>query len=145
MVVHTGAVGWYREQVLPRIANVLLGVREFVPLRGRVASGLEGDVLEIGFGSGLNVPHYPSTVRRVRASLSIADDMVAAGPRVPMLDPKPAPSDDERAPTSTTTLPRRSCTAPCPVCHGPGRPQGDLRVAVLPRSRLNGLSRDCET
>jgi hypothetical protein len=67
MVVHTGAVGWYREQVLPRIANVLLGVREFVPLRGRVASGLEGDVLEIGFGSGLNVPHYPSTVRRVWA------------------------------------------------------------------------------
>jgi ubiquinone/menaquinone biosynthesis C-methylase UbiE len=36
-------------------------------VRARVASGLCGDVLEVGFGSGLNVPHYPASVHRLRA------------------------------------------------------------------------------
>lgn len=35
--------------------------------RERVCAGLSGDVLEIGFGSGLNVPHLPSAVRSVTA------------------------------------------------------------------------------
>jgi ubiquinone/menaquinone biosynthesis C-methylase UbiE len=32
-----------------------------------VAAGLQGEVVEIGFGSGLNVPCYPPQVKRVRA------------------------------------------------------------------------------
>jgi SAM-dependent methyltransferase len=60
-------VGFYYDQVLPRITNVLLGVEEFGKIRARVAGALSGEVLEVGFGSGLNVPHYPGAVRRVRA------------------------------------------------------------------------------
>ena len=41
--------------------------RELTQSRARVAAELEGEVLEIGFGSGLNVPHYPATITRVRA------------------------------------------------------------------------------
>jgi ubiquinone/menaquinone biosynthesis C-methylase UbiE len=36
-------------------------------VRARVSAGLAGEVLEVGFGSGLNVPHYPAGVDRVRA------------------------------------------------------------------------------
>ena len=36
-------------------------------MRQRVCDGLEGDVVEIGFGSGLNVPFYPQGVARVAA------------------------------------------------------------------------------
>lgn len=61
------AVGFYGDQVLPRITNLLLDNRELREIRARVASGLAGDVLEVGFGSGLNVPCYPGAVRRVLA------------------------------------------------------------------------------
>lgn len=60
-------MGVYRDQFLPRFINVAMGGDEFTRIRARVAAGLAGDVLEVGFGSGLNVPHYPSTVSRVRA------------------------------------------------------------------------------
>lgn len=60
-------MGLYTDQVVPRFTNLALGGRDFARLRARVAAGLEGDVLEVGFGSGLNVPHYPSAVTRVLA------------------------------------------------------------------------------
>ena len=60
-------MGWYRDQVLPRCNNILLGGRDLTPARARVAADLAGKVLEIGFGSGLNVPHYPAAVTLVQA------------------------------------------------------------------------------
>lgn len=60
-------MAFYRDQVLPRITNVLLANPEFRKIRQDVAAGLSGEVLEVGFGSGLNVPFYPTTVERVLA------------------------------------------------------------------------------
>ena len=60
-------MGFYEDQLLPRFTNLVMARREFIPIRARVAAELDGNVLEVGFGSGLNVPHYPSTVNRVQA------------------------------------------------------------------------------
>ena len=60
-------MGLYSEQVLPRIIDVACGMKVTEPLRRRVCEGLAGDVVEIGFGSGLNVPFYPGGIARVAA------------------------------------------------------------------------------
>lgn len=60
-------MGLYREHVLPRVINVLCGMQSSDRLRAEVCAGLSGTVLEIGFGSGLNVPHYPSAVTHIEA------------------------------------------------------------------------------
>ena len=60
-------MGFYAEQIVPRIVNVACGPRQTRELRQRVCAGLTGRVVEIGFGSGHNVPHYPAAVIRVDA------------------------------------------------------------------------------
>ena len=60
-------MGIYGDHVLPRIINAACGMKTNEALRERVCGGLEGEVVEIGFGSGLNVPFYPASVSRVAA------------------------------------------------------------------------------
>jgi ubiquinone/menaquinone biosynthesis C-methylase UbiE len=60
-------MGLYGDHVLPRMINCLCGLKMNDPLRQRVCDGLEGEVVEIGFGSGLNIPFYPARVTRVAA------------------------------------------------------------------------------
>jgi SAM-dependent methyltransferase len=60
-------MGFYGTAVLPRLVDATCGSRALDPLRRRVCAGLAGDVVEIGFGSGLNAPFYPAAVTRVAA------------------------------------------------------------------------------
>jgi ubiquinone/menaquinone biosynthesis C-methylase UbiE len=60
-------MGFYEEQVVPRFTDLIMRRAELSPIRARVVASLGGDVLEVGFGSGLNVPYYPAAVNRVHA------------------------------------------------------------------------------
>jgi ubiquinone/menaquinone biosynthesis C-methylase UbiE len=112
-------MGLWTDQVLPRLTDRLLGVEAVRRARADVCAGLDGDVVELGFGSGLNVPHYPAAVtgvwavdpsvvgrrlarRRVQASVV---PVQYAGPDAQTL---PFPDDRFHAALSTFTL----CTIP---------------------------------
>lgn len=79
-------MGFYASQVLPRLMDVACGPKSTRERRDRVCAGLRGRVVEIGFGSGLNVPHYPAAVESVAAvepsdvAWRLAAPRVAASP-----------------------------------------------------------------
>ena len=60
-------MAWWTDRVVPRMVDLLLDNAEVNALRARNCAGLAGDVVEVGFGSGLNVPYYPPAVRSVAA------------------------------------------------------------------------------
>ncbi|MFJ3965272.1 class I SAM-dependent methyltransferase [Streptomyces sp. NPDC090036] len=60
-------MGFYADQAVPRILNVACGAKAGRPLRRRVCEELSGEVVEIGFGAGHNVPFYPPGIRGVVA------------------------------------------------------------------------------
>jgi ubiquinone/menaquinone biosynthesis C-methylase UbiE len=57
----------YEDKVLPRIMDRATGGRAFTKMRAVATADLRGEVLEIGFGSGLNLAHLPDTVTKVHA------------------------------------------------------------------------------
>lgn len=60
-------MGLWAGRVLPLLVDRALRGQGVAPLRAEACAGLAGDVVELGFGSGLNVPYYPPSVDRVLA------------------------------------------------------------------------------
>lgn len=65
--VRQGRAGVYRRHVFPRIMDLAMNTAETRRIRGEVCAPLRGDVLEIGFGTGHNLPFLPEAVTRVLA------------------------------------------------------------------------------
>lgn len=60
-------MGFYERQVLPRVIDWTMGHGEVMKLRKKYVTALEGEVLEVGFGSGLNLPFISDQVTRLFA------------------------------------------------------------------------------
>lgn len=132
-------MGLYDDHVLPRVINIACGARTADPLRKRVCEGLHGEVVELGFGSGLNVPFYPPAVKRVHAiepsdvGWRLADRRVSAS-QIPVErsgpDGQALPFDDDTfdSAVSTWTL----CTIP-----GAGAALREVRRILKPGGTLH--------
>jgi ubiquinone/menaquinone biosynthesis C-methylase UbiE len=60
-------MGVYGDRVLPHVINIAMNTKQNRLTRQRVCEGLAGDIVEIGFGTGHNLPFMPAAVTRVRA------------------------------------------------------------------------------
>jgi ubiquinone/menaquinone biosynthesis C-methylase UbiE len=96
-------MGFYSEVLLPRLLDWSMSNPQFSDYRQQVLSQVSGDVLEIGFGTGLNLPHYPNQIekvttidanpgmnslaeKRIQASSLQVDNKVLNGENLPMPD-----------------------------------------------------------
>jgi len=75
-------MGLYREQILPRVIDRVCGGVAMQRFRDRACAGLNGTIVEIGFGSGLNVASYPPEVELVYAVEPAALGQRLAAPRI---------------------------------------------------------------
>jgi ubiquinone/menaquinone biosynthesis C-methylase UbiE len=112
-------MGVYQDQLLPRLQNKVMDNKNLREVRTRVCSALRGDVVEVGFGTGLNAPHYPDGIQRIAAVEPSSLCMHIAEPRIAATSAKvelaglngetlDLPSDEFDAALSTWTL----CTIP---------------------------------
>src|SRR5258708_27264627 len=60
-------MGFYSDIILPKLCDLAMRNKQLVPFRQRVIGAAEGRVLEIGVGSGMNLPFYRPPVREVLA------------------------------------------------------------------------------
>jgi ubiquinone/menaquinone biosynthesis C-methylase UbiE len=96
-------MGFYSQRILPRVMDWSMSNPRFSEYRKEVLSQVYGDVLEIGFGSGLNLPHYPERIetlttidanpgmnslaqKRIQSSSIQVDNKVLNGENLPMPD-----------------------------------------------------------
>jgi ubiquinone/menaquinone biosynthesis C-methylase UbiE len=60
-------MSFYAQVVFPWLCDLLLGQPLVARYRRELLATVHGDILEIGFGTGLNLPHHPPGVRRITA------------------------------------------------------------------------------
>jgi len=106
-------VGLYAKYVLPRVINLTCGLKPTMKQREKVVPGASGRVLEVGAGSGLNLPYYdPDSVEHLweldpcPRIWSLAEARVAeAGMSVEFLEAaaEQIPLDDDSADTVVMT------------------------------------------
>jgi ubiquinone/menaquinone biosynthesis C-methylase UbiE len=112
-------VSFYQHHILPRLLHMVMQQEAMVPFRRRVIGAAEGRVLEVGIGSGLNLPLYGPSVRSVigldpsHELLRMARDRAATAPvPVELLEgsAETVPLDDASIDTVVTTW--TLCTIP---------------------------------
>jgi len=112
-------MSFYAEVILPRLCHLAMRNRDLLPYRRRTVEAAQGRVLEIGIGSGINLPFYRSPVteliglepspallamaRRAMAETNIPVRLIDAGAEA-------IPLDDHSVDTVVTTW--TLCTIP---------------------------------
>jgi ubiquinone/menaquinone biosynthesis C-methylase UbiE len=115
-------MGFYGDRVLPHVINAVMDTKQTRTIRARVCGELEGDVVEIGFGTGHNLPYLSAAVTRLMAVEPSGVSVRLAGKRIEQsavdvdivgLDGQRIPIDDNSADAVLCTW--SLCTIPDPV------------------------------
>ena len=131
-------MGFYQERVVPLLVDLSMRQRRLADYRRRVVPAAAGRVLEIGIGSGLNLPHYGAQVTQViglepspRLLAMTRDRMRHAGAAVELVEgsAEAVPLEDRCVDTVLTTW--TMCSIP-----NVGRALHEMRRVLRPGGRL---------
>jgi ubiquinone/menaquinone biosynthesis C-methylase UbiE len=59
------AMSFYSQVIFPRLLDWSMSTPELSKFRAEILANLNGEILEIGFGTGLNLPFYPDSVQKL--------------------------------------------------------------------------------
>ena len=140
-------MSFYNHVILPKLCDFAMGNKELVPYRKRVIGAAEGRVVEIGVGSGRNLPFYGPSAKEILA-LEPAPKLVAMARRashraMPInfieASAEAIPLDDHSADTVVTTW------TLCSIPHA-ARALAEMRRILRPGGKLlfaeHGLAPD---
>ena len=147
-----GLYDFYEQRIFPPVLDRWMG--SFGPQREETLAEAKGDVLEIGFGTGLNLPYYPEGVDK----LSTVDPMNALQAKVQArIDAVPFPVERHHLPADgvlpfdkgrfdTVTVTWTLCTIPdahaaLKEMHRVLSPEGKLLFIEHGRSDDPGIAR----
>jgi ubiquinone/menaquinone biosynthesis C-methylase UbiE len=105
-------MGVYADRVLPHVINVVMNTKQMRTIRTRVCADLKGEVLEIGFGTGHNLPFIPPDVTRLLAvepsgrSVELARERIDKSP----IDVDVVGLDGQRLPVGDASVDAVLCT-----------------------------------
>jgi ubiquinone/menaquinone biosynthesis C-methylase UbiE len=142
-------VGFYRKHVLPRLVDRLCGVEAVSALRGQVVPQAAGRVLEVGFGTGLNLAWYDA--RRVERlfALEPAAEMLARARERTSAAPFPVETialEGEQIPLEAASVDSVVVTFTLCTIPDPQRALEGMRRVLRPGGRLlfleHGLAPD---
>lgn len=141
-------MGLYDAWIVPRLTHLAMSQKSFAAYRARALAEARGRVLEIGIGSGLNLPFYGHQVQRIigvdpsPTLVRIAEGSAQRGTipvEIRIQSAESLPVEDGSIDTAVTTW--SLCTIPDPV-----RALREVRRALAPGGRLvfveHGLAPD---
>jgi ubiquinone/menaquinone biosynthesis C-methylase UbiE len=140
--------GFYESRVFPWLNDRLNADPALEQIRAEAVRSASGRVVEIGFGSGLNLPHYPPAVQSLVA-VEPNDGMQArARPRIEAsrIPVEVIPGTAERLPLADAGFDTAVSTLTLCSVAEPARVLAELRRVLRPQGRLllmeHGLSED---
>lgn len=140
-------MSFYNDVILPKLCDLAMRNKQLVPYRERVIGAAEGRVLEIGAGTGRNLPFYRPNAKQILALepspklVDMARDMIPPGAPVSFLEAsaESIPLDDATVDTVVTTW--TLCTIPHAI-----NALGEMRRVLRPSGKLlfieHGLAPD---
>src|SRR5438309_1155185 len=63
--VYGESMGFYSRTIFPCLCDLIMRQPILAQYRRDLLAGAGGNILEIGFGTGLNLPHYPEHVHKI--------------------------------------------------------------------------------
>jgi ubiquinone/menaquinone biosynthesis C-methylase UbiE len=128
----------YTNVFLPRLCDLAMRSSRFIPYRQRVIAAAQGRVLEIGAGSGLNLPFYRAHVQEVLA-LEPAARLVGLARRRARINGMPIAfieASAEAIPLDTASVDTVVTTwTLCSIPH-PGAALAEIRRVLKPGGRM---------